>query len=340
VRSIKEAKVSDKKTQSKQNAPRLYDLTTLQREANSKYSFPANKTLSIAQSLYEKHKMITYPRTDSRALPDDYRNVVVHTMGTLAEPYASFAKTAIENGYVKKAGKRIFDSKQVSDHFAIIPTDVSAKKLTDDEARIYDMIARRFVASFYPEAIFDVTTRLSVVGSNIFKTEGKVLNSAGWLDVYNKGSSDKENLPKLEDNEIATLLEAKLKEAFGEDIVSATHQHIFCDSAPMLERRWCVEAGLGFIGKNHQLIHPTLGSMVHPGEIVINQSPLTNNPSAIAPLPSAIAYSCADCRLCLDACPTGALRNEKWDARQCIAYETHHCLVCQEICPYNTLHIV
>ncbi|MBP3358398.1 MAG: hypothetical protein J6K91_05750 [Opitutales bacterium] len=212
VRSIKDAKVSDKKTQSKQSAPRLYDLTTLQREANSKYSFPANKTLSIAQSLYEKHKMITYPRTDSRALPDDYRNVVVHTMGTLSEPYASFAKKAIDNGYVKKAGKRIFDSKQVSDHFAIIPTDVSAKKLTDDEARIYDMIARRFVASFYPEAIFDVTTRISVVGSNIFKTEGKVLNSAGWLDVYNKGSSDKENLPKLEDGEIATLLEAKLKE--------------------------------------------------------------------------------------------------------------------------------
>ncbi len=212
VRSIKDAKVSDKKTQSKQSAPRLYDLTTLQREANSKYSFPANKTLSIAQSLYEKHKMITYPRTDSRALPDDYRNVVVHTMGTLSEPYASFAKKAIDNGYVKKAGKRIFDSKQVSDHFAIIPTDVSAKKLTDDEARIYDMIARRFVASFYPEAIFDVTTRISVVGSNIFKTEGKVLNSAGWLDVYNKGASDKENLPKLEDGEIATLLEAKLKE--------------------------------------------------------------------------------------------------------------------------------
>ena len=72
-------------------------------------------------------------------------------------------------------------------------------------------------------------------------------------------------------------LEAKLKETFGEDIVSATHQHIFCDSAPMLERRWCVEAGLGFIGKNHQLIHPELGSMVHPGEIVINQSPIANS---------------------------------------------------------------
>lgn len=123
-------------------------------------------------------------------------------------------------------------------------------------------------------------------------------------------------------------LDARLKQAFGEDIVSATHQHIFCDSAPMLERRWCVEAGLGFIGKNHQLIHPTLGSMVHPGEIVINQLPISNHQSPIAP-------TCSDCRLCLDACPTGALRNEKWDARQCIAYTTHHCLECQHVCPYN-----
>ena len=125
-------------------------------------------------------------------------------------------------------------------------------------------------------------------------------------------------------------LEAKLKEAFGEDIVSSTHQHIFCDSAPMLERRWCVETGLGFIGKNHQLIHPTLGSLVHPGEIVINKVvPISNCQSPIAQL-------CADCRLCLDACPTGALRNNVWDATQCIAYTTHHCLECQNICPYNS----
>ena len=124
-------------------------------------------------------------------------------------------------------------------------------------------------------------------------------------------------------------LEARLKEEFGADIVSQTHQHIFCDSAPMLERRWCVEAGLGFIGKNHQLIHPTLGSLVHPGEIVINKVvPISNCQSPIAQL-------CADCRLCLDACPTGALRNKVWDATQCIAYTTHHCLECQNICPFN-----
>ena len=124
-------------------------------------------------------------------------------------------------------------------------------------------------------------------------------------------------------------LEAKLKEAFGEDIVSTTHQHIFCDSAPMLERRWCVEAGLGFIGKNHQLIHPTLGSLVHPGEILINA------PVPISNTQYPISEHCADCRLCLDACPTGALRNEVWDATQCIAYTTHHCLECQNICPFN-----
>lgn len=124
-------------------------------------------------------------------------------------------------------------------------------------------------------------------------------------------------------------LEARLKEEFGEDIVSQTHQHIFCDSAPMLERRWCVEAGLGFIGKNHQLIHPTLGSMVHPGEIIINKSvPISDNRYPIT-------EQCADCQLCLDACPTGALRNSVWDATQCIAYTTHHCLECQLICPYN-----
>lgn len=123
-------------------------------------------------------------------------------------------------------------------------------------------------------------------------------------------------------------LEAKLKDAYGEDIVSATHQHIFCDSAPMLERRWCVEAGLGFIGKNHQLIHPDLGSLVHPGEIVLNKAVVGNRLSEID-------RECGDCKLCLDACPTGALRNKMWDARECVAYATHHCLECQIVCPYN-----
>lgn len=131
-------------------------------------------------------------------------------------------------------------------------------------------------------------------------------------------------------------LDARLRDEFGEDIVSDTHQHIFCDSAPMLERRWCVEAGLGFIGKNHQLIHPRLGSLVHPGEIVLNlQVQPDTTPLSLREDSERIAKCCTDCQLCLEACPTGALRNSVWDATQCIAYTTHHCLECQLVCPFN-----
>ena len=122
-------------------------------------------------------------------------------------------------------------------------------------------------------------------------------------------------------------LQARLVEQYGEDIVSLDHQHIFCDSAPVLERRWCVEAGLGFIGRNRQLIHPTLGSLVHPGELMLNVEVSTPK--------SQIESGCGACRRCLDACPTGALCNSVWDARLCTAYTTHHCLVCQHYCPYN-----
>ena len=139
--------------------------------------------------------------------------MVLNTLAALDSPYAEFAKRAIDEGYVKKAGKRIFDNKQVSDHFALIPTDMPAKKLTDDERRIYDMIVRRFIAAFYPEAQFDVTVRMSAVGSHVFRTEGKILRVAGWLNVYNKEASDDEILPALaHDKESGKLVEAKLKE--------------------------------------------------------------------------------------------------------------------------------
>ncbi len=126
-------------------------------------------------------------------------------------------------------------------------------------------------------------------------------------------------------------LEGELRRQYGDDIVSADHQHIFCDSAPLLERRWCVEAGLGFIGRNRQLIHPVLGSKVHPGEIILN----VETPSYPSPADTTAASRCADCRRCLDACPTGALRTPVWDARLCVAYTTHNCLVCQNVCSYN-----
>ena len=186
------ARVTDEKKASTQIAPRLYDLTTLQREANNRFGLPARRTLQIAQALYERHKMITYPRTDSRALPEDYiptcrdtlRNLHLH--GDLA----AHAHAVLEAGWVRP-NKRIFNNEQISDHFAIIPTAHEAKNLDEMEAKIFDMIARRFLAVFFPAAEFDITTRTSTVApGHDFKTEGKVLTFPGWLAVYGKHTID------------------------------------------------------------------------------------------------------------------------------------------------------
>ncbi len=123
--------------------------------------------------------------------------------------------------------------------------------------------------------------------------------------------------------------------------LSPLPQHLFCDSAPFLERRWAVKAGLGFIGRNHQFFHHTLGSMVHLGEIVIDKP--IDAIDTIEPIETIDRFAdtpCADCHLCEEACPTGALRNPVWDATRCIAYTTHRCLVCQQACPINKLRIM
>ncbi len=199
VQAAGTATVTEEKKRSKQIAPRLYDLTTLQREANSRFGFPAGMTLNIAQSLYEKHKMITYPRTDSRALPEDYGRTVRDTLASLPEPFAIHAEKALGNDWVHTGNKRIFNNKQVSDHFAIIPTNANPKKLQEREEKIYDMIVRRFIAVFFPSAEHDVTTRLSELGGHTFKTEGKILAFPGWLEVYGKtvGKADADSLPAI-----------------------------------------------------------------------------------------------------------------------------------------------
>jgi DNA topoisomerase-3 len=183
------ASVTEEKKGSTSAPPRLYDLTTLQREANSRFGFPAKRTLQIAQALYERHKMITYPRTDSRALPEDYIPLVRQTLGNLHGDLKTHAERVLDSGWVQP-NKRIFNNAQVSDHFAIIPTQHEAKHLDEAEAKLFDMIARRFVATFFPVAEFDITTRLSVVAGHTFKTEGKVLTSPGWLAVYGKSTVD------------------------------------------------------------------------------------------------------------------------------------------------------
>ncbi|PTX91030.1 DNA topoisomerase III [Opitutus sp. ER46] len=211
------AQVTEEKKASTQASPRLYDLTTLQREANNRYGLPARRTLQIAQALYERHKMITYPRTDSRALPEDYIPTVRETLRNLHGGHLEpFAQQVLDSGWVVP-NRRIFNNAQISDHFAIIPTTHEAKHLEDMEAKVFDMIARRFVAVFFPAAEFDITTRTSTVGGHEFRTEGKVLTSPGWLAVYGKttveeGSTDSKALPALS-SEDGSPVRAKTIEA-------------------------------------------------------------------------------------------------------------------------------
>ncbi|HUE36627.1 MAG TPA: DNA topoisomerase, partial [Candidatus Acidoferrum sp.] len=187
-------------------SPLLYDLTSLQREANGRFGFSAKNTLAVAQSLYERHKVLTYPRTDSRALPEDYIGTVKKTLemftghgpshGTqFVTRYTTFAETILKNDWVKP-NKRIFNNAKISDHFAIIPTLVAPKGLSEPEQKLYDLVTKRFFAIFYPAAEFLVTTRITRVEGEPFKSEGKVMVKAGWMEVYGK-EADTEEAPTL-----------------------------------------------------------------------------------------------------------------------------------------------
>jgi DNA topoisomerase-3 len=204
--------VTEESKPSSQSCPLLYDLTALQREANGRYGFSAKTTLALAQALYEKHKALTYPRTDSRHLPEDYLGVVKKTFAVLAagdlpgplKALAPHARKGLDEGYVKP-GKRIFDNAKVSDHFAIIPTLQSPKHLSDAEAKLYELVVKRFIAVFYPPAEYLVTTRITEVRKHRFQTNGKVLVSAGWLAVYGKEAQDEDaNLVAVQPKERVT----------------------------------------------------------------------------------------------------------------------------------------
>ncbi|KVV07420.1 DNA topoisomerase [Burkholderia ubonensis] len=166
--------------------PLLFDLTTLQREGNAKFGFTAKQTLDLAQALYEKHKVLTYPRTDAKALPEDYVETAKGVLQALSGcASGKFAAEALSNGYVKP-NKRIFDNSKISDHFAIIPTLTPASGLTEAEQKIYDLVVRRFIAAFYPDAEFQKTVRLTTVAGEVFKSNGSVTTRAGWMAVYGR----------------------------------------------------------------------------------------------------------------------------------------------------------
>src|SRR5437762_2579900 len=191
-------------------APQLYDLTTLQREANNRFGFSAKRTLQIAQALYERHKAITYPRTDSRALPEDYLPTVRSTLTKIDNP---FARKVLDNNWVKP-NKRIFNDAKVGDHFAIIPTGTVPRSLDDQERAVFDMLAKRFVAVFFPPAQYENTTRITRVEGEPFKTEGKILVAPGWLEVYGReaaGDKPEENLPPVRQGERVETVSVEIK---------------------------------------------------------------------------------------------------------------------------------
>jgi DNA topoisomerase III len=213
------------KTRRSERAPLLYDLTSLQRDANTRFGFSARRTLAAAQRLYEEHKALTYPRTSSRFLPSD--------MGAEIKPIAELVGTRRE--YAKAAAYvtgldvlptgRVINDAKVTDHHAIIPTrsEHRVDKMSDDDRRVYDLVARRFLAVFHPEAVFENTRLETTVAEHVFRTRGRVLLEAGWRGVYGEealdsGSASDEDeganqqLPKLERGEAVDTREVGSEE--------------------------------------------------------------------------------------------------------------------------------
>lgn len=197
--------------------PKLFDLTTLQRESNKRFGFSAKQTLDIAQALYEKHKCATYPRTDSQALPEDYIPKVLGTIRSLiSSDYRQQAEPIIQNSWVKPT-KRVFDNSKISDHFAIIPTGVVPGDLSPQEKKVFDLIVKRFLAIFYPQAEYAQTVRITKINDESFRSVGKVLVSEGWLSIYGRDvTSDDEKdksppLAKYEQGELVKTNSVELK---------------------------------------------------------------------------------------------------------------------------------
>ena len=179
---------SVEKKAKKTMAPGLYDLTTLQREANLKYGFSAKETLNIMQRLYENHKVLTYPRTDSRYIGKDIVPTIKERLKACGiGPYRKLAG-ALMNKPVQVNGSFV-DDKRVSDHHAIIPTEqfVQLEHMTNEERKIYDMVVRRFLSVLYPPFEYEQTSMEGTAGSYTFAANGKTVLSAGWKEVYEGG---------------------------------------------------------------------------------------------------------------------------------------------------------
>ncbi|MCT4612303.1 MAG: DNA topoisomerase 3 [Clostridia bacterium] len=227
ILSIKEAnKIFDKvknksskvenieKELKKINHPLLYDLTELQRDGNKKFGFSADRTLKIVQSLYEKRKMVTYPRTDSRHLSDDMIPIIKSTVSKLSNTKYSDNVKYIESLDKLPITKRIVDNKKVTDHHAIIPTNVNPKinLLGDDEAKIYDLIVKRFLCVFYPKYEYETTKIFLKSEGEDFISQGRMLKKLGWKEVY-KGEKDDDTdklLPVMKKDDVFENIEVEI----------------------------------------------------------------------------------------------------------------------------------
>ena len=187
--------VSTKK--GKEYAPRLFDLTSLQVECNKKYAFTADDTLKLIQSLYEK-KVTTYPRVDTTFLSDDIYPKVPNTLNGLVD-YSELV--APLKGIKLPKSKRVFDNSKVTDHHAIIPTGVPARNLSDNERKVYDLVARRFIAAFYPDCEISTTTVMGKVEKVEFKVTGKQILKPGWRVVFGADQKDTDADPNQQDEE-------------------------------------------------------------------------------------------------------------------------------------------
>ena len=186
--------------------PNLYDLTSLQRDANRLLGFTANKTLSVAQKLYEEHKLLTYPRTDSRFLPRDMQGKTLGAIRALPEAYAPHAAPLLAKGSLPLL-RRVFDDAKVSDHHAIIPTGKKADldKLPPDDRALFDLVARRLLAAFYPDHVYDAVRVLTRSEGEAFESLGREVTQLGWKAVYADMPSDKPARKKAEDEEAQAL---------------------------------------------------------------------------------------------------------------------------------------
>ncbi|MGG0754103.1 DNA topoisomerase III [Brevibacillus laterosporus] len=207
----KQAEIIDiQKANKKSFAPALYDLTELQRDANNRFGFSAKETLSVMQGLYETHKVLTYPRTDSRYLTSDIVETIPDRLRAISvKPYTPFAAKLLKQPI--RAGKHVVDDSKVSDHHAIIPTEQSVlmNKLSDKERKIYDLVVKRFLAVLYTPFEYEQISIRARIGDGEFLAKGKTITNQGWKEIYNNHFDEEENgdglkeqlLPKLQQGE-------------------------------------------------------------------------------------------------------------------------------------------